>query len=128
MMNTAGINSQIIHRENNGGIIVKRKDYVTKLGCELINDYQKTRMTNFRLPRELRMALYRIRGETEEPLVRRQKLNRQCRSEFCPRNRDRKTKYVCETCGKFLCLEHARMYCESCSFQREITILFFDVL
>ena len=114
IMNTAGINCQIIHRENNGGLIMKRKDFLTKLGFELINDYQKTRMINFRVPREIRMALHRIMGETEEPPAKKQRPDKQRRCDFCPRNRDRKTKYLCEACEKILCLEHALMFCEKC--------------
>lgn len=115
-MNTAGINSQIIHRENNNGVILKRKDYLTKLGFDLINDYQRKRMSNFRVPREVRMSLYRIRGEPEpEPLPKKQRLDKQRRCDFCPRGRDRKTKYTCEGCDKYLCLQHARMYCENCT-------------
>ncbi|KAK9681078.1 hypothetical protein QE152_g38589 [Popillia japonica] len=76
-MNTAGINSQIIHRENNNGVILKRKDYLTKLGFELVNDYQRVRMTNLRIPSDLRVALHRIRGAPEEPLVKKQRPNKQ---------------------------------------------------
>lgn len=115
-MNTAAINSQIIHRENNNGVIKKKKDFHTQLWREFLSEYRKARMTNFRVPRELRMALRKIIvGKAEEPLAKRYRPNKQCRCDFCSRSRDRKTKYVCEACRKFLCLELATTYCQNCA-------------
>lgn len=75
IINTAGINSQIIHRENNNGKIIKRSEFLMQLGFELINDYQKLRMQNERIPRELRTAIRRIRGKTSEPPAKQHKPN-----------------------------------------------------
>jgi hypothetical protein len=52
----------------------------------------------------------RITPPAREPEEKRPKL--QCRCAICPRSKDRKTKYMCQKCEKFLCLQHVVPLCE----------------
>ena len=54
----------------------------------------------------------RTRGETS-------KLQGRCA--ICPRSKDRKTKYMCQKCKKFLCLQRVIPPCEECVPETEIS-------
>lgn len=113
LLNTAGINSQIVYRENNDGELLQRRIFLRNLGLQLVSEHQKQRMANPRLSRELRGTIRKIRGETE-PMTKKMRQDTQGRCQICPRKQDRKTKYKCESCGIFLCLQHVNIYCENC--------------
>lgn len=113
LLNTTGINAQIIYRENNNGECLLRRTFLTNLGLQLVAEHQKRRIENPRIPRELRGAIRKIQGQ-DEPKSKRTKQSYQGRCQVCPRKQDRKTKYVCKSCEMFLCLEHANIYCKNC--------------
>lgn len=115
MLNSAGINSQIIYTANNDNCRIVRRLFLKKLGFELIDEHVRQRMESPRISRELRTVIRKILGENLEQLPKRSRPNQQSRCSECPRKRDRKTKYVCESCETFLCLEHALIYCSNCS-------------
>lgn len=115
LLNTAGINSAIIHRENNNGQKIPRRIFLKTLGMELINDHQRQRLSNPRLALDLRGSIRKILGENPEPPKKKIRPNQQERCSECPRSRDRKTRYVCKACSVFLCLEHAVIYCKNCT-------------
>lgn len=115
LLNTAGINSQVIYRENNNGAILARRLFLKQLGLQLIEDHQRQRMGNPRLTRELRGNIRRILGENPEPQPKRKKPNQQGRCAECPRSRDKKTKHVCESCEAYICVEHSVTYCKKCA-------------
>lgn len=114
LLNTAGINSQIIHRENNNGIKMQRRHFLKELGIQLVEEHQRSRMENPRITRELRGTISNLLGENPEPPAKKRP-GQQGRCSICPRAKDRKSKYVCRGCEKFICLEHAIMFCEHCS-------------
>lgn len=63
LLNTAGINSQIIHRENNWGRKIVKPIFLKILGLQLIEDHQRQRMANPRLTRRLRSSICKVLGE-----------------------------------------------------------------
>nr|XP_022910826.1 piggyBac transposable element-derived protein 4-like [Onthophagus taurus] len=111
LLNTTGINSQIIYRENNNGIKMARRHFLKKLGIQLVEAHQRSRMSNPRLTRELRGNIRKLLKELlpsevfeySEPLSKKRNFQ-QGRCSECPRAKDRKTRYVCEACDKFICL------------------------
>lgn len=115
LLNTAGINSQVIYKGNNSDVKIARRIFLKKLGLQLIEEHQRLRMTNPRLTRELRGNIRQLLGVTPEPLPKKRRPNQQGRCSECPRARDRKTKYVCEDCEVFICLEHSLTYCKDCA-------------
>ena len=65
------------------------------------------------LSRELGTKLKRrITSPAREPEEKRPKFQGRCA--ICPRSKDRKTKYICQKCEKFLCLQHVIPLCEEC--------------
>lgn len=114
LMDTAGINSQIIYRANTDNISMKRRIFLEELGLALVQPTMHARKNNPRLSTNLRSKILSMLGETNPPPPKRQNTGRG-RCQECPRNKDRKSQYTCEQCGKFFCLEHLHFFCVNCS-------------
>ena len=72
---------------------------------DLMKEHRGERTACSHLSRELRTKLKRrITSPAREQEVKRLKLQGHCA--ICPRSKDRKTKYMCQKCRKFLCLQH----------------------
>lgn len=121
LVNHAGINSMIVYLSNNNIQMKKsnhRRKFLKKLGLSLLEEHQKNRKENERLPKELRKRLGEHLGEPSLASPGK-KTNGVQRCSKCPRKKDRKTKYVCEKCSIPLCLEHCHFLCENCSIHGE---------
>lgn len=115
MLNVAAINSFIIYTQNNPTSKVIRRDFNQKLYMALVFDYQKLRVTWAAVPRTIKMRLREICGiPTEEPSQNRTD-GQKGRCQVCDHKKNRKTKYYCCVCKKFLCLEHISPTCQDCS-------------
>lgn len=64
ILNTAGINSQLIHHENNK-CTVNRRLFLQTLGKSLVLDYMQRRKMMLTLPIELRKKIQSILGDNE---------------------------------------------------------------
>lgn len=116
-MNVAGINATIISNYNNE-IKIQRKKFLKQLALSLLKDNLQMRQENPKLPRNIRLNL-RQHCDVKETLSTRTGTKRksqqiQKRCEICPRNKDRKTKYTCYECDRFICMEHIIPACEKC--------------
>lgn len=114
MLNVAGINAFVIFNENNPNSKTPRKEFILMLSMSLLNDYQKERAVSTNLPRTIRMRLREVCGipaEQEAPVRNPGAIGR-CAQ--CHWQKNRKTKYFCQHCGKYLCLEHVRPMCNAC--------------
>lgn len=123
LLNTAGINSQIIFRENNNGNKLSRRLFIKELGMQLVKGCHIERKENPRLSRELRSNIRTVLGETTESIPKKPRPNQQGRCTKCPRARDRKTKNVCAVCNTFICLEHSLLFCKDCTKLQEFNVL-----
>ena len=111
LLNIASINGFIIYCKN-GNEPMKRRKFLKKLCYELVQEHLKNRTTIDSLPKQLKEKLTRVTnsGEVQNEPPRSGKRQR-CYN--CP-GRDRKTKYYCSLCYKFLCFEHAKIVCKQC--------------
>lgn len=115
LLNTAGINSQVVYKFNTGDYKSKRRDYLKDLGLTLVREQIQLRKGHPRIARILREKINNFTGEqSEEPPKKKQALARG-RCSFCPRKVDRKTKYSCRSCEISICLEHAVTQCQACA-------------
>lgn len=114
MLNVAGINAFVIYNGNNPDSTTPRKEFLLKLSMALLYDYQKERAISANLPRSLRSRLQEVCGVPagDEPPVRTPGTVGRCA--VCTWQKNRKTKYFCQNCAKYLCLEHIRPMCNAC--------------
>ena len=92
---------------------MKRWQFLKSLAMDLMKEYRGERAACSHLSRELRTKLKRrITSPAREPEEKRPKFQGRCA--ICPRSKDRKTKYMCQKCEKFLCLQHVIPLCEEC--------------
>lgn len=114
LMNTVGINSQVIHATNHNfeKKIIRRK-FLEEIGLSLVRPFMQIRAQILTLPRELRLSIKKFLPEEEE-VAPRERPPARGRCNFCPRVQDRKTPYICEECYKFVCKEHMKVFCDDC--------------
>ena len=78
---------------------------------ELVDDYLKKRSTIAILPKQRRQKVIAAAGnagESERPR------NGKCTECYDCDQTNRKTKYFCEFCYKYLCPEHVKIVCSHC--------------
>lgn len=117
LLNITGINAFVIYKSNaiirgkEADAKVERRIFLKTLAKSLLVDYMKERVHSTYLPREIRQVAATITG-TE--MVRPVSLveNKRGRCAFC---KDRKTRYKCRICQKFICLEHSVCVCQTCA-------------
>lgn len=114
ILNVSAINASVIHLANNRGSKPDRRKFLEELALSLIYDYQRERAAMTKLPTTLSLRLKEICGLQQEgaPLHRNPGQIGRCAK--CGWRRNRKTKYSCQTCGQFLCLEHVTAVCMEC--------------
>ena len=112
LLNVAGINAQVTFA-NNIETQMKRRQFLKSLAKDLMKEHRGERAACSHVSRELRTKLKRrITSPAREPEETRPKFQGCCA--ICPRSKDRKTKYMCQKCETFLCLQHVIPLCEEC--------------
>lgn len=114
-MNIAGINSFVIYKCNQQGQNkIPRRIFLEALGMELIDPHIRRRALQDNIPRAIKMRLREIcdiKIQAEEA----PRGNQYGRCYYCDSKKNRKTKYNCQVCKKYLCLEHIIPVCNGCS-------------
>ncbi|CAI6376024.1 unnamed protein product [Macrosiphum euphorbiae] len=115
LMNIAGINSQIIYRENTGNVITCR-NYLRSLGRELAKEIMINRLAIPTLSIQLRSTIMKITGIKKQPTQPEQhgSVKERLKCAYCPKNKNRKTMVCCELCNNRICKEHTSTICKSC--------------
>lgn len=114
LINIAGINAQVIFL-NNTSNKMKRRAFLKNLAWELTIDLIQYRATVVTLPREVRELAKRIGNVYETPSFAPSGKKQGGRCAKCPRSKDRKTRFICQICKIYLCLDHAQTVCEECA-------------
>ncbi|GBP43105.1 PiggyBac transposable element-derived protein 4 [Eumeta japonica] len=112
MLNVSTINSQVIHTANNQNSKLKRRHFIENLAMKLIEPRMRERQMQLNLPRSIRLRLEEILNIDEVPGTVDPSRNGRCFE--CEWKKNRKTKYTCHKCKKYLCLEHIVPSCRSC--------------
>ncbi|XP_050509192.1 uncharacterized protein LOC126886348 [Diabrotica virgifera virgifera] len=113
VLNVAGINSFVVYTTLNEQSKTPRKEFLLQLSMSLTRDYQRVRAMSNNLPRTIRMRLREICGlPTEQVPVVTPGTSGRCA--VCDWKKNRKTKFYCQICSKYLCLEHVTPLCISC--------------
>lgn len=113
LLNVAALNAYIVYRSNSVDPVNKytgRRKFLKDLSRQLIEPYMIQRVSCPHLSRETRRQAARLSGVPFQEAVQ-NVANRRGRCVHC---KDRKTKYSCELCKKYLCLEHSKQVCEDC--------------
>lgn len=106
LLNIAGINSQIIYFSNTNNKVLRRL-YLTDLAKQLSKPHiiRRSKVTSLSIP--LRQKMKNILGhEASAPTTAEQQREVKPRCSFCPKRKNRFTKYCCDTCTKPICKEH----------------------
>lgn len=115
LVNVAGINSQVVYSSNNPSATVSRRSFLRNLAFELTQPHLKERATIEKLPISLKSRLREICNITEAPASSNPIVNNQTgRCAICSTKKNRKTRYYCRKCSKFMCLEHIVVVCDEC--------------
>nr|XP_023025985.1 uncharacterized protein LOC111513991 [Leptinotarsa decemlineata] len=118
LLNLSGINSQVIFCANKPQSRVVRRQFLENLALCLIEPHLKIRAMSQNLPRPLRVRICHIcKLEVAEANRNTENIFGRCFN--CSSKKNRRTKYRCQDCNKFLCLEHVTIFCMECSSQEE---------
>lgn len=112
LMNVVGINAKIIYKANSKEQCIRRK-FLKNLSLQLVKGRIQKRQQFSNLPRELASKVKRSCSETArmgEPAARKSTSLRRCY--YCPRGKDRKSRYGCLKCNVCLCMEHINFMCQ----------------
>ncbi|XP_067121737.1 piggyBac transposable element-derived protein 4-like [Centruroides vittatus] len=119
VLNLAGINSYIIHQANkNTSKLNNRREFLKELCIILMSEHIDKRKCILNLSKTIRTAAERIfpsdseAGPSHSSTECVEKKRKRC--DECETRKDRKTKYTCVKCKKYLCLEHAVQICRDC--------------
>ncbi|XP_063231053.1 piggyBac transposable element-derived protein 4-like [Bacillus rossius redtenbacheri] len=112
MLNIAGVNAYLVYRANDPTSQdgKNRRTFLRKLMFNLTEEHIKERAMCKFLPKSIRSAAKRISGLPEEE-EQTSDGNKRGRCAYC---KDRKTRYSCFKCRKYLCLEHSAIMCSDC--------------
>lgn len=115
-MNVAGINSYIIYTCNNTNEKnIARRVFLEQLGYDLLKDHIMRRAQQENIPRRIRFRLAEICSLQTGDQEPRRDVHGRCN--YCTSKKNRKTRYRCYQCPKFMCLEHLTPICKECSSQ-----------
>lgn len=111
LLNIAGINSHVIHKCNANGndIISERRLFLKTIGLTLVKENMLSRARDPHIQKEIRNIAQTLSGVPADPAPPRGNIRGRCA--YCP---NRKTRYFCVKCQKWLCLEHVQPTCEEC--------------
>ena len=115
LLNVAAINARILLSCTKKPRIQNqtRRSFLKCLGFTLIEEYKKNRSQQSMLPRNLKEKLKSSAEEIAPPTKKAKSLYKRCTE--CPNKKDRKTKFICEKCGKYICMEHMACICKKCA-------------
>ncbi|KAJ8952383.1 hypothetical protein NQ318_014474 [Aromia moschata] len=116
LLNISAINSEIIFHGNNPKDNILRRHFLENLSFALMNNHLKARAYSEYILRTMRSRICEICHIDTEPNTGTETNGRYF---FCSSKKNRKTRYFCKCCKKFICLEH-RTVCEDC-FQKHMT-------
>lgn len=124
VLDAAGINAFVLHRLNNNAVTqVSRSDFLKSLAFSLAKPFMELRVTNARLPRNLRTEIRAVLGipepaESTPPPTHRGQPETRKRCYLCI---DRKTYNSCETCALPICRQHekTKRLCFRCEPEKE---------
>ncbi|CAH2098380.1 unnamed protein product [Euphydryas editha] len=114
MLNTAGINAKIIQMLNSPENKSNRRSFIKSLALALIKPHLKSRKDNRRISVDLRKRIADSIGEQDSPPMKKSTPRLRWRCHVCPVKKDRKTRYICETCKSHICLDHSIFQCVKC--------------
>jgi len=118
LLNVTGINSFVIYKCNQKiDTMYVRRVFLTQLAFGLTKNLMVRRHADQHIPRPLReriQQIWKIPTEVQRP----NEPLRAGRCQVCTSKQNRKTKYYCKVCNKFLCLEHVNIICSQCSEEK----------
>lgn len=112
MLNVSTINSQVIYTANNQTSKLLRRHFIENFALNLIEPHIRVQQTQSNLPRSLRQRLSEVLKVGDVPGVAGPSRNGRCFE--CGWQNNRKTRFNCHKCKKYICLEHVLPTCSSC--------------
>ncbi|GLV46045.1 uncharacterized protein CBL_05132 [Carabus blaptoides fortunei] len=115
LINVCAINALVIYNSGNNGNPLNRREFLKKLGRELAEPFQRERMDDPHIPRNIRKRLYTHFDEetvVEPPAAAVPKTKKRCH--ICPRSKNKASRVTCIICNKHVCQEHQRTQCSEC--------------
>lgn len=117
LLNIAGINSQIIYK-NNTNIIMARRKFLKIIARDLVLPFVQYRLqTCDTLSIELKTLMTNFVGVTSKKIEDTNNDRGKCF--YCPKYKNRKTKVRCAKCHKLICGEHKITVCTVCYLTEE---------
>lgn len=111
LLNVAGINSYIIFKNKNLSVTKPRRLFLENLAMELLDGHIRRRAIQENIPKGIKLRLREICGITVE---NNPKPVTYGRCYLCGSKKNRKTKFSCEKCNKYMCMEHIKCICPEC--------------
>ncbi|XP_035891452.1 uncharacterized protein LOC118502854 [Anopheles stephensi] len=119
LMNLCAINAWCIYQLNHPQEEkISRRDFLVNMALELLRPQARKRLDQKTLPRTLKQRIAMFLGvsreeyETVPVLENRRDVRGRCY--LCSRARNKTTRIVCHSCGKFTCGAHCAQLCRTC--------------
>nr|CAH7731688.1 unnamed protein product [Callosobruchus chinensis] len=118
LLDVSTINAYVLHSSYKNSPNMEREDFLKKLARSLVLPQWKKRMVNTRLPRELRVTITKLVGDSDHAGPSNNgledHLEKRATCSKCPPRLKRKTQYGCVFCKKPICLQCSRKICIEC--------------
>lgn len=128
LLNIGAINAHVLYKKNKGPI--KRRVFIKTLSLELVSGLLKRRSELKALPRELRPKKEKFLTNMTKRIEGCESMKRRIGESEASSGTPRKkrcflcetkniiTKHVCSTCGNYICSQHVKYVCKSCTESR----------
>ncbi|KAJ8931813.1 hypothetical protein NQ314_015209 [Rhamnusium bicolor] len=113
ILNITEINSFIVYTDNNP-IKQLNRHFLEKLAFDLFEPYLKVRVSTENLPKTIKLRIHEVCNVPVPEPTTSSAVSAIGRCKICSWKKNRKTKYPCQRCQNYLCLEHVIPMCESC--------------
>lgn len=113
-LNVAGINSLVVHTFNNQNKLpMVRREFIRSLAMEMLQPHLRERVLIQSTPRNIKLRIKEICNlQEDQEVASSEKTSGRCY--YCDSKKNRKTRYFCKSCKKFMCLEHVIVVCDAC--------------
>lgn len=127
MLDVTGVYALVLWKEVNpdfnSGSLDNQRFFLKKLGKLLVYEHMNKHPIARDLSEDLKMSISTavsdrnkepeaVPSSAEDILVQPPPSKRAC--SHCPRNKDKKTRKKCSSCGKAVCPDHAKILCITC--------------
>lgn len=90
-----------------------RREFIRSLAMEMLQPHLRERVLIQSIPKNIKLRIKdKCNIQEDKVVASTEKTSGRCY--YCDYKKNRKTRYFCKSCNKFMCLEHVIIVCDAC--------------